>query len=244
MTGSSWISELTWPEVEQRIRQGASALLPVGASAKEHGGHLPMNTDFIQASWLADRLALDYDLLIWPVVDYGFYPAFVEFPGSVSLSEATFSSVIADIIDSILSYGIDRIAVLNTGISTIEPLKNVQTQFGGNMGLINVYSGHQFKQTLARVTDQEHGGHADEVETSIMLAIDETLVKMELARGSMMACAQPGALSRSNPESPNYSPTGACGAPELGNIQKGFQLLEAMLEDIDNQLSVLYGPDC
>ena len=239
---SSWVSELSWPDVEQRISQGASALLPVGASAKEHGRHLPMNTDFIQAKWLSHQLALQNDLLIWPVVNYGYYPAFVEFPGSVSLSEATFSSMITDIVDSIFRAGIDRIALLNTGISTIKPLDDVIAHSSGDICLINVYSGQQFKQTVIQVIEQTQGGHADETETSIMLAINETLVNMRLASGSMTACEQPGRLSRGDPQSLNYTPSGACGAPQLGTPDKGLLLLKAMLKDANRRLSVFCDP--
>ena len=241
-SASSWVSELSWPDIEQRIEHGAIALLPIGASAKEHGRHLPMNTDYIQAKWLADRLALQKDLLIWPVVNYGYYPAFVEFPGSVSLSETTFSSMVLDIIDSILSAGVDRIALLNTGISTIKPLDNVLKQVYGEVCLINVYSGHLFRQTVAQVIEQTHGGHADEIETSVMLAINESLVNMDQASGSLKACAQPGTLSRNDPGSLNYTPSGACGAPQLGNLEKGLELLKAMFEDADHRLSEFCRP--
>ena len=81
-----FIEHLTWDEVGRRLAQGASAILPVGAAAKEHGFHLPMNTDRVQAEWLAARIAGRFDALIWPTVTYGYYPAFVDYAGSVSLS--------------------------------------------------------------------------------------------------------------------------------------------------------------
>ena len=44
---------MTWDEVARRIDDGAAAILPIGAAAKQHGFHLPLNTDRIQAEWLA-----------------------------------------------------------------------------------------------------------------------------------------------------------------------------------------------
>ena len=234
---SSWVSELSWPEIEQRIKVGACALLPVGASAKEHGLHLPMNTDYLQAKWLSDKLALQSNLLIWPVVNYGYYPAFVNFPGSVTLSETTFSSMIKDILTSIFNTGILRLALLNTGISTIKPLDEIVTGYDGDLRLINVYSGKLFKKTSSQIIDQTAGGHAGETETSIMLAINKSLVNMRKASGSLQACSQPGVLSRNDRQSLNYTPTGACGAPHLATLEKGSALLKAMLGDINNQLN-------
>ena len=80
------IENLTWDEVSRRIAQGAAAILPIGAASKQHGFHLPMNTDRVQAEWLATQIAARIDALIWPTLAYGYYPAFVEYAGSASLS--------------------------------------------------------------------------------------------------------------------------------------------------------------
>ena len=54
---SHFIERMRWDEVARRIQDGAAAILPIGAAAKQHGFHLPLNTDRIQAEWLAGRLA-------------------------------------------------------------------------------------------------------------------------------------------------------------------------------------------
>ena len=240
-SGSSvnWVSNLSWTDVEKRIQRGDCALLPIGAQAKEHGLHLPMNTDYIQAQWLAEQLALHRRLLIWPVVNYGYYPAFVDYPGSVTVSSETFIMMIEDMARSITNSGVRRLVLLNTGISTIKPLEQVVSKVLENVSLINVYSGCQFKQVCIDTIEQTAGGHADEVETSIMLAISPALVDISRARGSMRACAQPGVLTRTDSESLNYTPTGACGAPQYASEEKGRLLLNAMLADINTVLDEL-----
>ena len=52
------LERLTWDEVARRLENGAAAVLPIGAAAKEHGFHLPMNTDRVQAEWLAAEALL------------------------------------------------------------------------------------------------------------------------------------------------------------------------------------------
>ncbi len=44
-----WLQDLTWPEAEEWIKTGRPIVIPVGAISKEHGAHLPMNTDFLLA---------------------------------------------------------------------------------------------------------------------------------------------------------------------------------------------------
>ena len=81
-TDRHFIECMRWDEVARRIQDGAAAILPIGAAAKQHGFHLPLNTDRIQAEWLAGKLAAEVDALIWPTLSYGHYPAFVEYAGS------------------------------------------------------------------------------------------------------------------------------------------------------------------
>ncbi|NIO42324.1 MAG: creatininase family protein, partial [Burkholderiales bacterium] len=77
-TKGVWVARISWPEVQTRIDAGAAALLPIGAGSKEHGPHLPLQSDQLQAEWLADQLLQRFPLLAWPVVTYGYYPAFVD----------------------------------------------------------------------------------------------------------------------------------------------------------------------
>ena len=51
------IERLSWDEVARRLENGAAAILPIGAAAKQHGFHLPMNTDRVVAESLAARIA-------------------------------------------------------------------------------------------------------------------------------------------------------------------------------------------
>ena len=96
------VERMTWNEVARRIDAGAAAILPIGAAAKQHGLHLPLNTDRIQAEWLAARLAESIDALIWPTLTYGHYPAFVEYAGSTSLSAPVFEAMVQQIASGIL----------------------------------------------------------------------------------------------------------------------------------------------
>ena len=39
------VATAAWPEVGERLANGALAVLPIGAASKEHGRHLPLATD-------------------------------------------------------------------------------------------------------------------------------------------------------------------------------------------------------
>ncbi len=54
-TGVS-LEKLSWQEAELWLQKDSVVVIPMGAAAKEHGLHLPLNTDAITANWLAEQL--------------------------------------------------------------------------------------------------------------------------------------------------------------------------------------------
>ncbi|MGH8743287.1 MAG: creatininase family protein [Burkholderiales bacterium] len=228
----AWVAARAWPEVEKRIQSGAMAILPVGAAAKEHGRHLPLNTDQLQAEWLAARLIEKANVLVWPTLTYGHYPAFTDYPGSCSLSVPTFEKLVEETLQSILGSGIKSTLILNTGISTIAPIERVLARMGNRTRLVNVYQGQRYLKAEEKIKQQSRGSHADELETSVMLAIAPEKVDMSKAAPWARREMQPGKLVKNDPSHPNYSPDGVYGDPTLATQKKGKRLLAAMLEDL------------
>ena len=234
-SSGAFVAQLSWPEVAQRIEAGAVAVLPVGAACKEHGPHLPMNTDYLQAEWLAAALVQRADVLVWPTVAYGHYPAFTDYPGSISLARETFECLVREILADIHRAGARTLLVLNTGISTIKPLQVAGAAMAASMRveLANVYAGAHCRRVTEAIEEQACGGHADELETSILLAIGAEHVDREKAVAwTPPAPVASGPFSRSDPAHPRYTPSGVWGDPTLASAEKGRRLLAAMVKDL------------
>ena len=232
--GTVEVAALTWMEIERRLTDGAVAVVPVGAAAKAHGPHLPMGTDCLQAEWLARRLAERISVLVWPTLSYGYYPAFVDYPGSCSLSRSTFLALASEVLRDILRAGAQKVLVVNTGLSTVAPLEEAvgRVSASGYVRLAHVYRGRRYRDLVARLKQQRYGSHADEIETSLMLVIAANAVNMDKAQVWDRRCFEHGPFSRTDPDSPNYTPSGVYGDPTLATVQKGERLLEAMLADL------------
>ena len=235
-TGSpgAFAAQLSWPEAERRIKAGAVVVLPVGAACKEHGPHLPLNADFLQAEWLAGALVTCADVLVWPTITFGYYPAFIDYPG-ISLTRETFQRLVYEILSDIQRATAHRVLILNTGISTIEPLQDAINAIPAVMRieLANVYEGPHCRSMIKAIEEQPCGGHADEIETSIMLAIGQEHVDMEKAEAWIPAALGVSAFfSRSDPDNPGYSPSGVWGDPTLASEDKGHRLLSAIVDDL------------
>jgi creatinine amidohydrolase len=235
----SFIEKLTWDEVARRISAGAAAILPIGAAAKQHGFHLPMNTDRIQAEWLAAKMADRFDALIWPTVSYGYYPAFADYAGSSGLSAPLFENLIEEIAAVIVGFGCRALFVLDTGVSTQVPIDRALVRVGANhVRHVRVYEGPHYRRAAAQLTEQSHGSHADELETSVMLALAPDRVNMPRAEASPKVTHEtPGRLTPTDTASPNYSRSGSYGDPTLATRAKGEILLAAMVDDLAEQMT-------
>lgn len=233
----NFVEHLPWDEAARRIARGAAAILPIGAAAKQHGLHLPLDTDRIQAERLSSELAADVDALVWPALTYGHYPAFVEYAGSISLSAATFEAVVGEIASGILGHGCRALFVLDTGISTRAPIERALARLdAGHVLHLKIHDGPRYRRTAVELARQGHGSHADELETSLMLALAPERVDMSRAEASpMIAQAMPGRLTQTDRASPNYSRSGSFGDPTLATLEKGEALLAAMREDLAEQ---------
>jgi creatinine amidohydrolase len=235
-TSPDRVSDLTWDRVAERLAAGAAAILPIGAGAKQHGLHMTMATDQVFAEYFAGALADRIDALIWPTLTYGAYPAFVAYAGSASLSAATFQAVVTEIADGLLGFGARRVLILDTGLSTIAPVEAAirAATDPSRVGHLKVFAGPRFVQTARELQEQPYGSHADEIETSLMLAIAPERVDMSRAAPCPFSLAGPsrGPLSPDDPNAPNYSPSGSFGDPTLASAEKGRKALAAILEDL------------
>jgi creatinine amidohydrolase len=229
---SRYLETMTWPEAERALAELPTVLVPLGARTKEHGHHLPLNNDWLIAEYLTRRIAARCPVLVLPTVQYGYYPAFLEYPGSISIRADACRDTIIDICQSLASQGAQRFYVLNTGISTKAPLAaardtllalNIRMEFTD----LHTAYGHLRQQ----VATQPAGTHADEIETSMMLYIAPEVVHLERATRDIHPDRGPGGLRRdANASSGVYSPTGAYGDPTLATVDKGKQVVEGMVE--------------
>lgn len=233
-----WLANHYWVDVQAAISAAGIGILPVAAGCKAHGPHLPMNTDYLQMQWLVEQLALSYhSLLAWPILAYGYYPAFVNYPGSVSVDEKAFVSTAEAVLAAMHHAGITHRVILNNGISTIPALHTLSKD--KDVTLINVYAGEHYRQASQDCIEDHSGGHADEEETSIMLALYPELVRTALMTAGMTSRKVPGPFVIDDATAANYCPNGIYGDATRATAAKGQQLTQAMLHDVLAQLANL-----
>ena len=237
MTGTK-LENLTWVEAEAALAGDPVVVIPMGAALKEHGPHLKLNNDYRIAEYLAQQVLDQLDnVVVLPTVPYSFYPAFVEFPGSVSLSQDTARDTILQICRSIANFGPKRFYCLNTGISTIRALEPASVTLADE-GITLQYTNLEkvLAKTVREISEQEGGSHADEIETSMMLVIAPETVDMTKAVKDFDKTGH-GRLSRKQEIGKTYSPTGIWGDASLASVEKGQAVVKSLISGILEEIT-------
>ncbi len=233
------LEDLTWQEAEKILKPETVVVIPIGAASKEHGPHLKLKNDWILAEYLKRRVLAASDVVVAPTVNYHFYPAFVEYPGSTTLTLETARDLLADICRSLARHGPRRFYALNTGVSTLRALRP-SAELLAKEGILLHYTDILEVAGPAEkaVRRQEGGTHADEIETSLILFMDPASVDMRKAVKDYHPSGQ-GRLTR-DPKAPGtYSASGVFGDATLATREKGRIVATAMVEGILKQIEAL-----
>ncbi len=214
-------------------------MIPLGAGSKEHGPHLKLKNDFVLAEYLKRRVLAKADAVIAPTMNYGYYPAFLEYPGSTSLRLETARDLVVDICRGLSRFGPRRFYVLNTGVSTVRALEPAAAILAGDGILL------RYTDVLAcldpiekEVCRQEGGTHADEAETSMMLYMSPGDVDMRKAVRDYHPGQ--GALTRDEKRTDRtFSPSGVYGDATLATREKGRRITEALVAVILREIAAL-----
>ncbi len=165
------LANMTWPEVEERLKECDIALVPVG-STEQHGPALPVSTDHFIATQFTHRAAEmvwdNHNVVVTPAITFGFSPHHMDFKGTITLSELTLSSMIADIRHSLALHGFKKIILVNGHGGNETAISNALHDMQGNIDAkvfhVNWYSfvGEKLNEI---VTPPVY--HACDMETSV-----------------------------------------------------------------------------
>ena len=233
------LEDLTWVEAEKALKPDTVVVIPIGAESKEHGPHLKLRNDIVMAEYFKKRLLERADVVVAPTVNYHYYPAFLQYPGSTSLRMETARDVLVDICHTLAAYGPKRFYALNTGVSTMGPLK-LSAEMLAKDGILFRYTNilEVGADAEKKIKQEEGGTHADEIETSLMLYIDPGSVEMSKAVKDFHPHGK-GGLTR-DPNTPGtYSASGIYGDATLATREKGEIMANAMLAGMLREIDEL-----
>jgi creatinine amidohydrolase len=214
-------------------------LVPVGI-VEEHGPHLPLDTDTIQAVATCEEVAHRMGCLVAPALAYGNCSSTRNFPGSFSLGFDTLRAIAKDILLDCVRHTIPTVAFVSghAGGAHMRALKLAAEEVVALHPTLRVFvlsdyellgvpdgsadpsspRGRGFDAKAAAGVDLPRwDGHAGGMETSRMLALRPDLVKPGLGKPHQVRF--PDFLVEPHPE--RRFPTGVMGDPTKASAALG-----------------------
>ena len=236
--------ELTRLEMEQVDRENTIVLIPLGA-LEQHGNQAPLGTDTLIATAMCDYIEKelkdeDIHLLLFPVIPVGLSTEHKEF--SITFKPMTYYHMLYDLCESLAHHGFKKLAFLvcHGGNAPVANLisREVRSDFKVYPFVLNsgAFDHPAVKATISKGnTFDFHGG---EMETSMVMAIDESLVKL---KGIPKNTAMKAHLSwlASDWVTEQQKPIGIGGDPKGATKEKGEIILSISAKEIVKDLILI-----
>src|SRR5258707_3548588 len=232
---------LNWKQVDALPRESTLLVLPT-AAIEQHGHHLPLATDTLINNLLLGhalrKLPAEMPVYALPPVQYGKSNEHIGFPGTLSLSAATFMAVLRDLGSSLAKAGFRKLVLYNThggNTSLIDVMaRDLRAEFGLRTFALHGSGGISFEGLNAQ--ERAYGFHAGEVETALLLASVPELVDRDAYTVNYIArvedVAKPETLLPENAPATfawltrDIAPSGVLGDPRPATPENGARWLE------------------
>jgi creatinine amidohydrolase len=173
------LERMTWRQAQAAFARTTFVVVPLG-STEQHGPHLPLGTDFLVAKEMARRVGERTNVIVTPTLPIGYAQYHAVFPGTLSVSEETLTHALIEICENLLRYGATHILFMNGHGGNMVALRRCGEWLRERC--IPSAVACWWEMTHVVNPDWMALGHADYVETSTILALDESLPDMPAAK--------------------------------------------------------------
>lgn len=208
----------TWTDLAE-VAASRVLLLPLG-STEQHGPHLPLSTDTDIAVAIAERAAaLSSTVIVAPALPYGSSGEHAGFPGTLSVGQAALEHVVVELVRSADAFA--GVVLVSGHGGNLEALLGAVATLRAEGRSIVVW-------TPSGALD----AHAGRTETSLILALDPTRVRLAAAEaGNTRPLAELLPTLRASGVAA-VAPNGVLGDPTGASAAEGRALLDALVADL------------
>lgn len=190
------MGSLSWIEYQQRLQEeNAIILIPCGA-LEQHGPHLPLGTDALLSTSVAQNVAEQINGIVAPTFSYGYKSqpksgGGQRFPGTTSLDGNSLSQLVRDVVRELARQGATQIVLVNGHYENqwflTEGIELAIRDVGSSSALRVMrleYWDFLTSDILDQVFPEGFPGfaleHAAVIETSLMVHYHANLVRLDL----------------------------------------------------------------
>jgi creatinine amidohydrolase len=227
-------SDLTWSEIPAALdRAGRAAILPVGAT-EQHGPHLGCGVDAVIAEELCNAVAAKTGVPMLPTLAYGCSIGHSRrWPGTLALQPVILIELVKQIGDWAYYSGVRRLFIVNTHVGNAAPLRCALEMLRAEHEdlMVAVLNSASISERVRRFHFADAADwHANDAETSLMLAIAPELARPELCAAADDADRTGGCIF-AHPVN-RTSENGVTGFPSRASVDKGRVGFDWLVEDL------------
>jgi creatinine amidohydrolase len=183
MKKSVLIEDLSWQEFAEAIALDPVIILPSG-STEEHGPQSPLGTDYFIAQALAQAIGKKADALVAPAIPIGNAQGLLDFPGTISIDPAVLTDLIFEICENFISHGAERFFFVNGHGGNSGAIRHAASALYEKYGVFAASS--EWWQLMPKISEFKAHDHGGKFETSMMMAINESIVDLTKADTKQM----------------------------------------------------------
>lgn len=228
-----------WTAASKNIRESEGVLITLG-SVEEHGLHLPLGTDTILAQAFAQEICDRENMYYYPCITYGQVWSAREFESTISINPACLENYCLQAVESVMRARPRRIILFsfhNGNHKVIDDVLRTLTDRGDGENVFHIKAAGIEKKAGHILTTPLWNGsiwHAGELETSLMLYVNEELVDMKAATAEF----PPVPLLYGKKPIPwrEFLKSGAFGDASAATAEKGRELFELICRELQAQI--------
>lgn len=227
-------AERTWAELPRDLAASAqAAILPVGAT-EQHGPHMGCGMDTVLADRLCAAVAARTKVPMLPVLPYGCSLGHSRrWPGTIPLQPATLIALVAELGEGAYHSGVRRLFIVNSHVGNAAPLRCALEMLRAAHDdlMVALFNSPELSPRVREVHFADaRDWHANDAETSLMLAVAPEMVRPELMASADDPDRTQG-LVFAHPVN-RTSRNGVTGMPSAATAAKGQIWFEWMVEDL------------
>lgn len=234
------IEEMSPQEITDALKETDTVIVPLG-TVEQHAAHLPVGTDVIIPVTVAKRVAEKAKVLVAPPIYYGNSLSMADMKGVFTITPDTLASLLLDLCKSFAKQGFKKIVFLNGHSGNKQVLSFIGQRARKETGALiaRVDWWDIAAEDIPKICESTVQ-HADEGETSMMLACRPDLVNLKKATKDDTHDKLTEVLTNGKPKNmpdvyvpfTKWSKTGLIGDATKATKTKGEKIMKAVVNNI------------
>jgi creatinine amidohydrolase len=231
-----YLPDYTTTAAAEALDDAEVVLFPTG-STEQHGPHLPLGTDHLAAQALARSLDRE-DAVVLPTLPVGVSDHHRQFHGTLTVAPDTFRWFVEETLASVAEHGVRKAVVVNGHGGNSDAIQRAARSL--RREAVAFAAPWNWWNSVTELTDELFegpGGHADGMETSMLLHVAADLVaedQLDVAgEGAPDSWGKTVHGANVGFDTLDFTETGAVGDPAVGSRERGERLFEAASGELD-----------